>query len=74
MNYNKKILELQNEIRIVNRIMKSEDKSLFQKYIYLQNELDRYLILNMSTEKRNILEEIAMKYGKKSKQYLDCGE
>ena len=70
MNHNKKILELQNEIRIVKRIMKSEDKSQFHMYIYLQNELDRYLILNISTEKRNILEEIAMKYGKKSKTIL----
>jgi hypothetical protein len=67
MNYNKKISELQNEIRIVKRIMKSEDKSQFQKFIHLQNELDRLLILNISTEKKDILEKIAMKYGREIK-------
>lgn len=67
MNYNKKILELQNEIRIVKRIMKFEDKNQFQKYIHLQNELDKFLILNISTEKRNVLERIARKYGKEIK-------
>lgn len=70
MNNNKKILELQNEIRIVRCIMKSEDKSQFQKYINLQNELDRYLILSISTEKRNALEGIASKYGKTIKNKI----
>lgn len=70
MNNKKKILELQNEIRIVKRIMKCEDKSQFQKYIHLQNELDKFLISNISTEKRNVLERIARKYGNEIKNNI----
>ena len=64
MDYNNKIAELQNEIRVVKRIMKSEDKSQFQKYINLQNELDKFLLLNISTDEKITLEKIARKYRK----------
>jgi hypothetical protein len=62
MNYNEKITELQDEIRIVKRVMKSEDKSQFEKYVNLQNELDKFVLLNISTEKRISLQKIAQKY------------
>lgn len=67
MNYNDKIAQLQCEIRNVKRIMQLEDKSQFERYIRLHNELDHFLLLNASEEKRIVLQTIANKYGKPTK-------